>query len=197
MLTATPTISEPDDTAATVSHQWQSSSDGTSWSNISSATGSTHLLVEDDENKYVRVHASFTGDTGANSEANTIAAYSPLFAILVLFAITAAFPFFYSIWQVHGFLVQQQTNMQSQLRKTAADNMVLSDVRIGIREMTLAYKVSLPRRDFDIDAVERGIRESACIGEIRTKIRDGAIYNYEFIDSSRDVIGRFAVASCP
>jgi hypothetical protein len=57
--------------------------------------------------------------------------------------------------------------------------------------------VSLPMSDFDIGVIERGTRESACVGEIRTKIRDGAIYNYEFIDSSRDIIGRFAVASCP
>jgi hypothetical protein len=45
--------------------------------------------------------------------------------------------------------------------------------------------------------LERGTRQGACASEMRTKIRDGAIYSYEFIDSSRAVIGRFAVTSCP
>ena len=126
----------------------------------------------------------------------SIAAYSRLPAVLAVCAATAAFPL-YKVWEVHDFLIQQQTAMQIKLPKTATGHMILSDVRVGVREMTLAYKVSLPRRDFDIDALERGTRQDACASEIRTKIRDGAIYSYEFIDSSHAVIGRFAVASCP
>ena len=59
-----PTIGDSDDTGATVSYQWQSSTDGSSWSNISTATGTTYVVAEGDENKFVRVHASFTDDTG-------------------------------------------------------------------------------------------------------------------------------------
>ena len=46
-LTATPpTIGDSDDTGATVSYQWQSSTDGSSWSNISGAAASTYVLAE-------------------------------------------------------------------------------------------------------------------------------------------------------
>ena len=72
-LTATPTIGDSDDTSATVSYQWQSSTDGSSWSDISSATGSTYTIVDTDDNKFIRVHASFTDDTSVPISANSAA----------------------------------------------------------------------------------------------------------------------------
>jgi hypothetical protein len=124
-----------------------------------------------------------------------IAAYSEVFAILALFAIAGAFPL-YKMWEVHDYLVQQKATMATQLHRSE-HGLMLSDVRVGITEMTQAYKVSVPRSEFDVDAIRRGTYENACVGETRTKIRDGAIYSYEFLDSSNDLIGRFAVASCP
>ena len=126
-----------------------------------------------------------------------IAAYSELAAVLGLFVLAGALPI-YKAWKVHDYLVQQQATMMPELRRAKPEyGMTLSDVRVGIREMTQAYKVSLPRSQFNIDALKRGTRETACVGETRTKIRDGAIYTYEFLDSSSDLIGRFAVESCP
>jgi hypothetical protein len=53
ILTATPTLDvDSDDTGASVSYQWQNSTDGSSWSNISGATSSTYALGEGDENKF-------------------------------------------------------------------------------------------------------------------------------------------------
>ena len=72
-LTATPTIGDSDDTSAPVSYQWQSSTDGSSWSDISSATGSTYTIVDTDDNKFIRVHASFTDDTSVPISANSAA----------------------------------------------------------------------------------------------------------------------------
>jgi hypothetical protein len=70
-LTATPTIGNSNDTGATVSYQWQNSTDGSTWSSISGATGSTYVLADADENKFVRVQASFTNNTGVLVSANS------------------------------------------------------------------------------------------------------------------------------
>jgi hypothetical protein len=123
--------------------------------------------------------------------------YLELSAILCVLVIAAAtFPL-YRVWEVHDYLVQQQTAMVSELRNAKPEyGVLLSDVRVGIREMTQAYKVSQPRGEFDINVFERSTRENACVGETRTKIRDGAIYTYEFLDSSSNLIGRFSVTSC-
>ena len=126
-----------------------------------------------------------------------IAAYSELAAILGLLVIAGALPL-YKVWEVHDYLVQQQAAMMPELRRAKPEHgLMLSDVRVGIREMTQAYKVSLPRNQFDIEAFKQGTHENACVGETRTKIRDGAIYSYEFLDSASDLMGRFAVQSCP
>jgi hypothetical protein len=64
-LTATRTVGDADDTGATLAYQWQRSTDGgATWSNISGATGSTYVAAAADLNNRVRVHASFTDDTG-------------------------------------------------------------------------------------------------------------------------------------
>jgi hypothetical protein len=63
-VTATPTIGDSDDTGATVAYQWQIPATDRGWSGITGATSSTYALGEGDENKFVRVHAAFTDDTG-------------------------------------------------------------------------------------------------------------------------------------
>ena len=73
VLTATPTIGDSDDTGATVSYEWQSSTDGSSCSDISGATGSTYTVAETDEHDFIRVHASFTDDTSQLVSADSAA----------------------------------------------------------------------------------------------------------------------------
>jgi RTX calcium-binding nonapeptide repeat (4 copies) len=72
-LVAVPTITDADDANATVTYQWQSSSDGgESWTNVSGAqlgkfngvVSSFYQLTEGDEGKLFRATASFVGDTG-------------------------------------------------------------------------------------------------------------------------------------
>ena len=73
VLTATPTLgTDNDDSANSVTYQWQRSIDGTNWSNISGATANTYTAAERDENGFLRVTASFTDDT-----AQTVTAASP------------------------------------------------------------------------------------------------------------------------
>jgi FG-GAP-like repeat len=70
-LTASATVGS--DEAGTASFQWQSSADGVSFSNISGATAATYKLGETDENKYFRVVASFTDDTGQSVSHTSVA----------------------------------------------------------------------------------------------------------------------------
>jgi hypothetical protein len=72
-LVATAIPGDPDDVNAFVTYQWQSSSDGLTWTNVAAtASGgfggpgpsSFYQLTEADEDKQFRVMASFTDDTG-------------------------------------------------------------------------------------------------------------------------------------
>jgi uncharacterized protein YcsI (UPF0317 family) len=57
----------------TIGYQWQSSSDGQTWSNISGSTGSTYTAQENDEGLFLRVSATAT-DAEGNSTSATSAA---------------------------------------------------------------------------------------------------------------------------
>ena len=64
VLTATPTLgTDSDDSATNLIYQWQRSTDGKSWTDISGATANTYTAAEGDENGFLRVTASFTDDT--------------------------------------------------------------------------------------------------------------------------------------
>ena len=62
-LTASLDASDPDGDG-TFSYQWQSSSDGSSWADITSATASTYLLTPDEQGRQVRVLVSYTDGDG-------------------------------------------------------------------------------------------------------------------------------------
>ena len=73
VLTATPTLgTDSDDSATDPIYQWQRSTDGKSWTDISGATANTYTAAEGDENGFLRVTASFTDDT-----MQTVTAASP------------------------------------------------------------------------------------------------------------------------
>jgi len=55
------------DGLGTFSYQWQSSTDGSTWSNISGATSSTYSLQQAENGKYVRLKVSYT-DGGGTAE---------------------------------------------------------------------------------------------------------------------------------
>ena len=66
-LTATRTVTSDSD-GGTTTYQWQSLS-GSTWSNISGATGSTYRVAEANEGHQLRVTATFTDDTGQSVSA--------------------------------------------------------------------------------------------------------------------------------
>jgi hypothetical protein len=79
-LTATAATGTTDDGGVGVGgnsvlgYQWQRSSDGSNWSNITvNGTSSTYTLVAADVNDFVRVEESFTDDTGQNVTAESAA----------------------------------------------------------------------------------------------------------------------------
>jgi Ca2+-binding RTX toxin-like protein len=62
-LTATNTIADADG-LGTLSYQWQSSSDGSTWTAISGATKSSYKLVNSDVSKTIRLKISYTDKLG-------------------------------------------------------------------------------------------------------------------------------------
>ena len=69
VLTATNTLSDPDNNGAAISglsYQWQTSSDGNYWIDIKNATADTYTLTQADVKKYVRVLAKYTDATNVN-----------------------------------------------------------------------------------------------------------------------------------
>jgi VCBS repeat-containing protein len=87
--TLTATATQSSDETMSVAYQWQNSSDGTTWSNISGATNSTYTLSESDENNFVRVHTSATDDTGqtvtadSSSTASKVVDVAPTLSVLI------------------------------------------------------------------------------------------------------------------
>jgi hypothetical protein len=67
-LTAAPVTSSGD---AVVTYRWQSSTNGTSWTNIAAATSSTYLVKETNETHFLRVVAKSTDTDGPPASATS------------------------------------------------------------------------------------------------------------------------------
>ena len=65
-LTAGVSSNDPDGNGTVTSYSWQSSSDGSSWSNISGATSSTFTVTSSEEGKYIRVTVAYTDGEGTS-----------------------------------------------------------------------------------------------------------------------------------
>ena len=66
-----------------ITYQWQSSTDGSIWNNITSETNSTYTLTDDEIGDYVRVSASYT-DEGSKPETVTSSSTSAITDVLKL-----------------------------------------------------------------------------------------------------------------
>jgi hypothetical protein len=77
------------DADVTIAYQWQSSSDGQTWVNISGATGSTYAVAEGDEALQLRVTASAT-DSEGNSTSATSAATAAVIDIPPTLSVTVS-----------------------------------------------------------------------------------------------------------
>ncbi|WP_407118088.1 DUF4082 domain-containing protein [Bradyrhizobium sp. LMG 9283] len=64
--TLTATVSDADGVPATVTYQWQQSTDGTTWSNITGATASTLTLGQAQVGSFIRVTAFYTDQLGSS-----------------------------------------------------------------------------------------------------------------------------------
>jgi len=64
--TLTATVSDTDGVPATVTYQWQQSTNGSSWSNISGATASTLTLGQAQVGSFIRVTAFYTDQLGSS-----------------------------------------------------------------------------------------------------------------------------------
>ncbi len=69
-LTAAVSTDDPDGNGTVTSYTWQSSSDGSTWSDISGATSSTYIVTSAEEGKSIRVTVAYT-DGSSTSESVT------------------------------------------------------------------------------------------------------------------------------
>jgi hypothetical protein len=93
-LTAGNNLTDPDGTISDLAYQWQSSTDGSTWSNINGATASTFTLTSSEQGKSVRAVASysaggFTNFVAATSTAAVVAA--PTVSISNAYADTSSY----------------------------------------------------------------------------------------------------------
>ena len=65
-LTAGVSSNDPDGNGSVTSYTWQSSSDGSNWSNINGATSSTYTVTSSEEGKYIRVTVAYTDGEGTS-----------------------------------------------------------------------------------------------------------------------------------
>jgi Ca2+-binding RTX toxin-like protein len=71
-LTASNTLADVDGLGV-IGYQWQSSTDGTTWTNITGATSNAFSLTETQVGKQVRVNASYTDGRGTVESVNSVA----------------------------------------------------------------------------------------------------------------------------
>ena len=74
-LTAAVSIDDPDGNGTVTSYIWQSSSDGSTWTDISGATSSTYTVTSAEEGKSIRVIVAYT-DGSSTSESVTATSVS-------------------------------------------------------------------------------------------------------------------------
>lgn len=65
-LTVGVSANDPDGNGSVSSYTWQSSSDGSNWSNINGATSSTFTVTSSEEGKYIRVTVVYTDGEGTS-----------------------------------------------------------------------------------------------------------------------------------
>ena len=68
-------LTDPDGSISSETWQWQISTNGNDWSNISEATSSTYTPQSGDVNKHLRAFASYTDPRGSGKTARSAAAY--------------------------------------------------------------------------------------------------------------------------
>ncbi|WP_210242711.1 hypothetical protein [Mesorhizobium sp. B2-4-17] len=78
-----------DSDAAVTAYQWQTSTNGTTWSNVSGATSQTYTAVEADEGHFLRVVETATDADGGPSTTSTSAATTAVTEISLMPTITA------------------------------------------------------------------------------------------------------------
>ena len=82
------TVSDADGVPATVTYQWQQSSNGTTWSNINGATASTLTLGQAQVGSFVRATATYTDVLGSSENAVSSATPSQVANVNDLGAVT-------------------------------------------------------------------------------------------------------------
>lgn len=102
----------------------------------------------------------------------------------------------YPAWRLHQTLAARQVEELMRLPLRLSANTTLVDIRIGLTSLTYVYKIEVSGNSVDATTAGRSIRAVACGSDLRTTIRDGASYIYEYHDPSNAVV-KFEISSCP
>ena len=77
-LTANSTLADPDGAITGLTYQWQSSIDGTNWTNISGATASTYTVTDAEIGKHLQAVASYSAGGFAETATSNYSASVPV-----------------------------------------------------------------------------------------------------------------------
>jgi hypothetical protein len=99
--------------------------------------------------------------------------------------------------QLHQMLLTAQSEVQKKLPMKVNDYMTLVGVNVGYTEWTYLYRVSLRQSDIKMPALEREVRKSVCVSNMKAMLKDGVSYGYEYRDTTGTLLGRLEITACP
>ena len=115
--------------------------------------------------------------------------------VLLVFGATM----FYPKWQLHQTMVAAQAAFQKQLPQKIDSDMLLVAVKVGFTDWTYVYDLTgqIPTPE-NLRASENTTRRSVCASNMKSRLREGASYVYQYREAGSDrLVYQFEIASCP
>jgi hypothetical protein len=103
----------------------------------------------------------------------------------------------YGAWEMHQTLLAAQAKVLKHIPLKVSPYLTLVDVHVGVTALTFLHAVTGPKGNTDFDALERRVRDNFCASALKALISDGGSFNYEYRDTSHELVRRFEIASCP
>jgi hypothetical protein len=101
------------------------------------------------------------------------------------------------LWQLHQQLLAEQAAMERNLPRWLNGTIVLVGARVGLTSLTTVHRVVLsPGEEIQWPLLTRDLRKWVCANK-RVTVRDGASYNFEYLEPTDRFITKITVDSCP
>jgi hypothetical protein len=102
----------------------------------------------------------------------------------------------YRVWELHHTLLTAQLKVGKHMPLKVSPYLTLVDARVGVTALTFLHAVTGPKGSTDFTALERVVRKNVCASPLKSLIGNGASFNYEYRDTSHELIRLFEIASC-